>query len=81
MIERRDSLFTMIQDRDLLDHPFFCAHYEGNDHVNLTTPLNRHDHRTLCLGAYGCWQWGVRLQRFYFDIVSKDPGVAGDFQI
>lgn len=81
MIERRDSLFTMIQDRDLLDHPFFCAHYEGNDHVNLTIQRNDHGCRTVLLGARSCWLWGIRLQRFYFDIVSKDPGVAGDFQI
>lgn len=81
MIERRDALFTLIQDRDLHDNGFTCAHFIGNNHIDLTLPLNRHDHRTIHLGARQCWLWGIRFQRFYMDIAAAEPASAGDFQI
>lgn len=81
MIERQDTLFTVVRDRDLHDNGFKCVQYIGNDHLDLTIPLNRHDHRTIHLGAQQCIQWGRRIERFGHDIISADPARAGDYQI
>lgn len=81
MHERSDSLFTIVTDQDLHDRSFYLAWYHGNDHIDLTLPLNRHDHRTLHLGARQCRQWGLKLIALAEQMPLTDPTLPHDFII
>lgn len=81
MITRRDTLFTIISDQDLHDHTFEAAHYHGNDHLDLTIPLDRHDRRSLHLGANQCRHWGLKLLELAERMPLTNPKLPLDFQI
>lgn len=64
MIVRDDSLFTVLSDQDLHDHSFEVFHYKGNDHIDVSIPLNRHEFRTMHLARSQCAALGQRLHHF-----------------
>lgn len=78
---RTDSLFTVISDQDLHDHSFHCAWYHANYHIDLTIPLDRHDRRTLHLGARQCRQWGLKLLALSEQMPLTDPKLPHDYSI
>lgn len=81
MHERSDDLFTLITDRDLHDHAFTLAWYHANSHIDLTLPLNRHDHRTIHLGGHQCRQWGLKLLALAEQMPLTDPKLPHDYSI
>jgi len=81
MIQRTDSLFTIITDQDLHDRTFHCAWYHHNSHLDLTLPLSHHHHRTLHLGASQCRRWGLKLLALAEQMPLTDPTLPHDFQI
>ena len=81
MLERTSDTHTFIQDRDWYDNAFYLSHYKHSQNIDLTIELNHHAQRTLHLGAWQCYQLGLRLQRFFYDIRDSNPHAALHYEI